>query len=434
MSDKISKVKKLDKDKKSSPDKLTSIKSSPMLTLKNAFTSNPSSPRNESASPRNEKGDSKPSSPSNSQPSSPSGSQSSRDPVQKSKSSKGLRDSPSKPRILKSRSSGNVNSGDRIRASPSRPSMGAPDKVNAVIKNLTIRVKEESPTSPRPTMDQIFNIEPLESNEDKIYNLESEKRYNTLFVKEIEQFKENPDIYSTVVFKGKVREEEEEDEDEGNQYSTVVLKGVENSDDDDGNQYGTVVMKGAHSEEDDGPKYGTTVIKSRAPKTLKFLDPAFAKTTIDLAEEKEQGGGVEKVDDKNAEVLAEAHATIISLIEEHQSKFQDLLEKVCMLTDLDVLFVLTNSLKLIRTEIMKMKRHVTICNYSMNFTAQRDDDRLQHAIDYVEDQICGISTLLDSIQHKLPKVKSLVGALFIIETFVNVRTQIDELTTLELDV
>lgn len=47
-------------------------------------------------------------------------------------------------------------------------------------------------------------------------------------------------------------------------------------------------MKGARDQDEGGPQYGTTLLKSRAPKTLKFLDPAYAKTTVDLAEEKEQ--------------------------------------------------------------------------------------------------------------------------------------------------
>lgn len=45
---------------------------------------------------------------------------------------------------------------------------------------------------------------------------------------EIEQFKENPDSYSTVVFKGKPENESDDqdnDQDNENQYSTVVLKG-----------------------------------------------------------------------------------------------------------------------------------------------------------------------------------------------------------------
>lgn len=64
------------------------------------------------------------------------------------------------------------------------------------------------------------------------------------------------------------------------------------------------------------------------------------------------------MDEKNAELLAEAHTTILGLIEENQLKLQDLLEKVCMVTNLDILFVLTNSLKSIRADIMKMKRYL----------------------------------------------------------------------------
>lgn len=66
--------------------------------------------------------------------------------------------------------------------------------------------------------------------------------------------------------------------------SFLFFLGAADSDSDD-DQYGTVVLKGAR----DDDQYGTTLIKSRAPKTLKFLDPAYAKTTIDVAaEEKEQ--------------------------------------------------------------------------------------------------------------------------------------------------
>jgi hypothetical protein len=91
-----------------------------------------------------------------------------------------------------------------------------------------------------------------------------------------------------------------------------------------------------------------------------------------------------------------------------QLQLQDLLERVCVVDSLDLLFQMTNMLKSVRTEILKMKRYlfvfyislnysfvryVNVVNFSMNFTAGREEDRLQQAIDYVEDQICGMNLI-----------------------------------------
>lgn len=49
---------------------------------------------------------------------------------------------------------------------------------------------------------------------------------------------------------------------------------------------------------------------------------------------------------------------MMEIIVDLQLQLQELLEKVCIVDNLDILFQMTNLLKNVRTEILKMKRYL----------------------------------------------------------------------------
>lgn len=215
-----------------------------------------------------------------------------KDDLKKDKSlGSGLNRKKSLPKIGKIGRQSSRNDENKL-ASPRRPKAPVPsERVEKLIKNLTLTVQQERAVEETP----LASPKPLSTSETTTdQNSEEEKAYQTVFVKEIQKKRSVVNLFDNA-------------ESTNESYSTVVFKGEPEPEPADG--YSTVVMKTCA--EEDG--YGTIVIKCdpaekqqtiRAPKTLKFLDPAYAVTLADKKEGKPAEKASDEVDERTADDIS----------------------------------------------------------------------------------------------------------------------------------
>src|SRR5438552_986746 len=70
-----------------------------------------------------------------------------------------------------------------------------------------------------------------------------------------------------------------------------------------------------------------------------------------------------EVSKNDQELILKSHSTILSIIDEIQPKLQEILEKICMITSLDLLCQLADTFKNVKKDILSLKRYVNIINF-----------------------------------------------------------------------